>query len=336
MTQALTNAQHTKLLKSIAKSGLKFNAGEIRESLSWDEESIAVTLEDAGFVTKVTGLWHEGLDSQGRIEITNTRIPLFVMVGGSDAMQYFVSRVNSPFINPLQLFANSHAQNRTDFPDLTVRNVADLTDSDALALVVSDVMHQIDYVDLVDLSGGVLDLSGEVAYDTEGTCVGGRGDKAKSGKAITTLDKHTLKRFRTAFDVSMRELERAFEGLSIKLGNVRFSDSNATGKVEINLVNADGRVETPEWSNYSTFAGTAMFPDLKDEWLGARFYEDSRSMGMTIIGLNTRAQKRPVVVEGDDGKVFGFPENSIVARMSKGQYERTNDMTGAIEVFGVA
>jgi hypothetical protein len=59
-------------------------------------------------------------------------------------------------------------------------------------------------------------------------------------------------------------------------------------------------------------------------------------MGMTIIGLNTRAQKRPVVVEGDDGKVFGFPENSIVARMSKGQYERTNDMTGAIEVFGVA
>ena len=337
MTQALTNAQHAKLLKSIAKDGLKYDADEIRESLSWDEESIAVTLEDAGFETKVTSLWHEGLDSQGRIEITNTRIPLFVMVGGSDAMQYFVSRIDFPFINPLQLFANSHAQNRTDFPDLTVRDVGDLTDSDALGLVVYDVLHQVDYVDLIDLSGGVLGLSGEVAYDTEGACVvGGRGDKAKSGKAITALDKQTLKRFRTAFDASMRELERAFEGLSIKLGNVRFSDSNATGKVEINLVNADGRVETTEWTHYSAFAGTAMFPDLKPEWLGARFYEDSRSMGMTIVGLNSRASKRPIVVEGDDGKVFGFPENAIVARMSKGQYERTNDMTGAIDVFGVA
>jgi hypothetical protein len=51
--------------------------------------------------------------------------------------------------------------------------------------------------------------------------------------------------------------------------------------------------------------------------------------------LNSRASKRPIIVKCDNGKTYSYPRNSIIHHMSKGPYERTNDSTGDIEVFGV-
>tara|TARA_Y100001963_G_scaffold117777_1_gene163903 strand:- start:268 stop:1041 length:774 start_codon:yes stop_codon:yes gene_type:complete len=150
----LTTPQKKKLLKDIAKDGMKFNADEIRDDLQWDEESISVSLTDAGYENKITSLWMGELDTVGRIEITNTRIPIYVFVGGTDSLHYFVSLVAEPLIAPQKIFDLSPRNRRAELPNTDFGYVGNMEDDEALDAVVFDVGVQMDFADLVDVAGG--------------------------------------------------------------------------------------------------------------------------------------------------------------------------------------
>ncbi len=95
-----------------------------------------------------------------------------------------------------------------------------------------------------------------------------------------------------------------------KSGN--YSSSSATFRIEAAIVGDGGIAET---ADRRTFKQCARLFDLKEEWLDMSFRHGTDTF--TIIGLNTRKSKNPVLAKSAlNGKTYIFPTNTVKALMT--------------------
>ena len=124
------------------------------------------------------------------------------------------------------------------------------------------------------------------------------------------LTKPLLRQFRTVLE---RHLQAAAEelGVSISLGNARYSAAQATFKFDINTIGEDGEVFDKYAEDFKTYA--KLF-DLEPEHLGKEFYANRDRY--VITGLNMRAKKFPVLAKSlNSGKTYKFAADIVKFRI---------------------
>ncbi len=97
-------------------------------------------------------------------------------------------------------------------------------------------------------------------------------------------------------------------GVSIKVLNGSFSDSNYTAKFEVSVINEDGTILSRK---AQAFIDEAWRYGLKKEDLGREFIDCGKSYRIT--GLNTKARKMPITAEcvvGGNGN-YKFPADRV-------------------------
>tara|TARA_X000001388_G_C2213035_1_gene115946 strand:+ start:381 stop:803 length:423 start_codon:yes stop_codon:yes gene_type:complete len=121
---------------------------------------------------------------------------------------------------------------------------------------------------------------------------------------IETFNKQNLEQLRKAINNSLGLIGRTF-GIEITLGSVSYQKHNFTGKLIANLESKDGELFTKQAIDYKAFHEDY---GLEKEWLGQSF--DSRGKTYTVVGLNTKASKYPVICECA-GKEYCVPVQSV-------------------------
>ncbi len=124
-------------------------------------------------------------------------------------------------------------------------------------------------------------------------------------KTIKAFDKTNLRLLRTPIETALKAIETEF-GISVKLGNARFTPDNVTFKLELATVGANGTAASKE-ANSLKFYGELY--GLPKNSLGRIFTEDNKQFEIT--GLRTKARRFPVLVKRSDGKEFCYPINRV-------------------------
>tara|TARA_R110000823_G_C15772361_1_gene484185 strand:- start:370 stop:792 length:423 start_codon:yes stop_codon:yes gene_type:complete len=121
---------------------------------------------------------------------------------------------------------------------------------------------------------------------------------------IEQFNKENLTELRQAINNSLNLIGRTF-GIQIELGNVSFQDYNFTGKIQANLEPKNGELFTKQAIDYKAFHTRF---GLEKEWLGKSFQRHGKTY--TVIGLNTKAPKYPVICS-NSGKEFKVPVDAV-------------------------
>ncbi len=96
-------------------------------------------------------------------------------------------------------------------------------------------------------------------------------------------------------------------GVKISFGNGKFSADNATLKLEIASIAANGQVKTKEATDFERYASAF---GLKPEDLGTIFTYNGREF--KLIGAKPRSTKFPLLAEWTkNGKVFKLPKDAV-------------------------
>ena len=119
------------------------------------------------------------------------------------------------------------------------------------------------------------------------------------------LTKAQLEEFRKDIKEQLQIVEMK-HGCKIKMGNISYGDFNFTSKIEVEVANDDGIIDTKEARDYKTHC---FLFDLNPEWLNQNFSHQGKEW--KVIGLNTRARKQPVIVESDDGNTYKFTTEAV-------------------------
>lgn len=113
------------------------------------------------------------------------------------------------------------------------------------------------------------------------------------------------------------EMMEALKAVALKHGvqftykGGRFNSSNCTFKVEASVVNASGTAETAERTAYKL---QAQYFQLQPDWLDKTFSFGGEDY--TIIGLNTKAYKSPVLAKCvRNGKTYKFKADHVKMMM---------------------
>ena len=95
-------------------------------------------------------------------------------------------------------------------------------------------------------------------------------------------------------------------GLDVKLGKGQYTDSNVVFQLILSEVSDGGKVMTPEASK---FKAQCEKYNLHPSELFQKFSWHGRTF--TVVGLNTRKRRRPVMCRRDDGTPFSFPAEAV-------------------------
>ena len=119
---------------------------------------------------------------------------------------------------------------------------------------------------------------------------------------ITSFDRRTLPVLRVAINSALAAVEAQY-GIKITVGNARFLPDNATFKIEMATIGTAGVANTREREDFKreAFRYGLNASDL-DKEISYGFGSTDR---YTIIGLNTRRSKYPIVAKRvRDGKTI--------------------------------
>ena len=115
---------------------------------------------------------------------------------------------------------------------------------------------------------------------------------------ITEFDRTNLRAISADIEAALAPVAAKF-GITFTYKGVRFTSDNATFKIEGATIGSGGVANTRERDNFKLYA--SMY-GLKDTDLDKQItYAGKR---FTIIGLNTRRQKYPIVARREDGKTL--------------------------------
>ncbi len=129
---------------------------------------------------------------------------------------------------------------------------------------------------------------------------------------MKTFDKVSLKALRNPIEAALKAIETEY-GISISLGNARYTSETATFKLELATIASDGTVITKEARDLKAYG--SLWPyNLPEDALG-RVFKDSKGT-YTITGLRTKASRFPILVQRADGKAFCFPADRVVRALN--------------------
>jgi hypothetical protein len=128
---------------------------------------------------------------------------------------------------------------------------------------------------------------------------------------ITTIDRATCKLLRDEMNAALQAVATK-HGIQITAKNGTFSPTAFTLKFEAAVIGSSGVAETKE---REAFKQLAELYSLKADWLDKSFNHGSDSY--TIIGLNSRKHKRPVLCQQKaNGKVYLFEARLVQMLMA--------------------
>ncbi len=119
------------------------------------------------------------------------------------------------------------------------------------------------------------------------------------GKTITKFDKDNLKDMRQAMESALTNALSTI-GLSVKVGKIRFGDTEFDVKVMVSTAS----------NGQNQFTQYAKLYNLKPEWFGQQI-KDSKGVLYTITGLDLKRTKFPVVATSPDGTPMGFTAEGV-------------------------
>ena len=121
------------------------------------------------------------------------------------------------------------------------------------------------------------------------------------------LTKAQLNEFRKDIQEQLQIVELK-HGCKIKMGNISYGDFNFTSKIEVEVPNGDGVIDTKEARDYKTHC---LLFGLDPKWLNQNFTHQGEEW--KVMGLNTRARKQPVIVKkrGSTGNLYKFPADAV-------------------------
>jgi hypothetical protein len=125
-------------------------------------------------------------------------------------------------------------------------------------------------------------------------------------RKVTQFDRSECRRVREAIDKALEEVGRK-HGISLKLGNARFTSSNVNFKLEASLLGENGEVRSKEAEDFKMYASRY---GLKADDFGKPFTTFGGKV-FTICGLNTRANKNPIHAKNARGKTYIFPAEEV-------------------------
>jgi len=124
---------------------------------------------------------------------------------------------------------------------------------------------------------------------------------------IKEIDRASCKRLRVEMDKVLIPLGKKL-GVDISTGNASYSAENASFKVKVATLGADGTVRDEE---AEAFKKNAFMFGLKPEMLNTTFKSFAGDT-FEIVGLATRSRKYPVLAKNIlSGKTFKFPVEQI-------------------------
>ena len=120
----------------------------------------------------------------------------------------------------------------------------------------------------------------------------------KQTPKITAITKNVCRDLRSDLDAALIEVGHRL-GLSIKVGNMRFTNTHVDIKITADVLSSTGEVvdsRTTDWPKYCNLFG------FKPEHLGATIQITHGRA--TIFGLDLKKRKFPIIVKAFDGKMF--------------------------------
>ena len=124
------------------------------------------------------------------------------------------------------------------------------------------------------------------------------------------MDRNKVKELRVAVNAALELVGKEF-GMSIRVGNMRYSDTVINMPVTASMISEDGVVQTPERTD---FIALAKFHGLDPAWIDKEFL--SRGDTFRICGLKPRSRKYPVLAKNLlTGKTFKFDASEVVRKM---------------------
>lgn len=124
------------------------------------------------------------------------------------------------------------------------------------------------------------------------------------------MDKQKAQQMRVFLEVALTGFEEHF-GVAVKIGSIRYTDTNASMRLEVSEVSENGEVQSREVEDFKRFADAY---GLSPEWLGEKF--TVRGKTFTITGLNTRAKKYKIRAKDEAGNPYKFNELTVQRAMS--------------------
>ena len=123
-----------------------------------------------------------------------------------------------------------------------------------------------------------------------------------------------LDKFRKEFNELFKPLAEKF-GAHIKLGTQTWGENEFTARLTVTDTSNLKEGQSPRDKKLEDdYKKHCEIYDLKPEWFGKSFIAQGKTL--TIVGLKTRASKRPVVVKDEDGNGYVFPVESVKLRMN--------------------
>jgi hypothetical protein len=127
---------------------------------------------------------------------------------------------------------------------------------------------------------------------------------------ISNLNRASLDLVALAIDEALASVGEKY-GLQIATGGGTYGGANASLKLKLSVVNADGSVVTEEAQCFKQYIGMYSNGRMTPEDLGKTFV--SKGKTYTVIGLMLRAKKYPILAQRSDGSKFKFSVDGYCA-----------------------
>jgi len=137
-------------------------------------------------------------------------------------------------------------------------------------------------------------------------------------KQFKTIDREACREIRKLIDSHLAAISDV-ANLKITGGNMSFSATTATIKLEIGLVGVDGSVGTKMGADFTRYADSGAWEGITGSDLGRTLPHAGNTI--TIVGAKPRSHKYPILVEYANGKQYKYPAATI-ARAIKAADEK--------------
>ena len=134
--------------------------------------------------------------------------------------------------------------------------------------------------------------------------------KVKKQMKVNSIDRETLRFVR---DTLRTKLNGLIDGVHFSVGNIRFTTSNATIKLEMALTNPTGEIETREKNDWKRYAA---IENLPADGIGKQIlvWSGGERKLVEIQGFAARSHKYPILAKiVTTGKVYKFTVSTIKA-----------------------
>jgi hypothetical protein len=125
---------------------------------------------------------------------------------------------------------------------------------------------------------------------------------------ITEFDNSNVDTVRTAIDAAIQTVAQEY-GLQLKAGNLTYSPTNCTVKIECSTKGEGGEVNTREAEDFKRYCSRY---ELQEEDLNKVFVDTVNGLRYKIVGCKPRSTKYPIIVRTmDTGARYKFPATRV-------------------------